>query len=170
MIAPEFSRPVAVDELAPGGSDFAIEANEAERAALANRLGILAIDSLAADIRLVPLGRGMARLEGHVVAELRQACVVTLAEVPAKIDETFERLYAPADAGAPEEVVVHLDEGEIPDPLVGGAIDIGEAAAEQVALALDPYPRAPGVEFRPPADDDAPPPHPFDALRSLKRD
>jgi hypothetical protein len=31
-------------------------------------------------------------------------------------------------------------------PIEGGSIDLGEAVAETMALALDPYPRAPGAE------------------------
>jgi hypothetical protein len=44
-------------------------------------------------------------------------------------------------------------------------VDLGEAAAEQLGLALDPYPRMPGVEM--PAAEDEPEPHPFAALRRL---
>ena len=32
------------------------------------------------------------------------------------------------------------------EPLEGDAIDIGEAVAQQLAVAMEPYPRAPGVE------------------------
>jgi len=168
MSAPEFSRLIEVEQLPPGGSDFAIEAGAAERAALAARFGIVAVDALAAEMRLVPLAGGMVRLEGRVRAEVRQACVVTLAEVPAKIDQTFARLYAPADPDQPAEVIVQLDD-EVPDPLVDGTIDIGEAAAEEVALSLDPYPRAPGAAFEGVPGDKPDPPSPFAALKSLKR-
>jgi hypothetical protein len=48
------------------------------------------------------------------------------------------------------------DEGELVDPdapdppelLVGNTLDVGEAIAEHLALALEPYPRAPGAEFQ----------------------
>ena len=34
-----------------------------------------------------------------------------------------------------------------------GRIDLGALTAESLALALDPYPKKPGVEFEPPAVD-----------------
>ena len=48
-------------------------------------------------------------------------------------------------------------------------IDIGEVAAEFLALALDPYPRKPGVEFAPP-EEEAPTGSAFGALARLKDD
>ena len=47
-----------------------------------------------------------------------------------------------------DEVDLSLDEEDPPDPIVGGIIDIGEAVAEHLALALEPFPRAPGAEFQ----------------------
>jgi hypothetical protein len=52
------------------------------------------------------------------------------------------------------------DEDEI--PYAGGAIDLGEATSEQLALALDPFPRKPGAAF---SNDEAEAPGgPFAAL------
>ena len=48
-IQPEFSRPVRIDTLGEGGRTVAIEADEAERAALAARFGLISIEGLAAD-------------------------------------------------------------------------------------------------------------------------
>ena len=36
-------------------------------------------------------------------------------------------------------------EAELVEPAPGGVVDIGEAVAQQLSLALDPFPRAPGV-------------------------
>ncbi len=41
--------------------------------------------------------------------------------------------------------VAWADEDEA-EPVVGRTIDLGEALAEELALALDPYPRVPGAE------------------------
>ncbi len=157
MSTPEFSRPVVVEKLPPAGQDFAIEAEAAERDALARRFGLLGIDRLAADIRLRPVGAaGAVRASGRIEAVVRQACVVTLVELTNRVEAEFEVAYAPAHA-APDadraEITIALDEEDPPDPLIDGVIDIGETTAEQLALALDPYPRAPGAVFdAPPAD------------------
>ncbi len=52
-------------------------------------------------------------------------------------------------------------------PYEGGVLDLGEAAAEQLALALEPYPRAPGEEIEP--REDASGQRPFAGLASLRR-
>lgn len=172
--APEFSRPIAVDQLKDREKVFKIEADEAERRALAQRFGILAIDSLKAELKLKPAAGGMMRLAGHVEAQLHQACVVTLVDVPAKIDETFERVYSPhvepADEEA-DEIEFDVEAEDPPDPVIDGVIDIGEAVAEEVALALDPYPRAPGAVFDRPAEGEPEQrANPFAALAKLKKE
>lgn len=168
--APEFSRRAAVDQLGPGETAFEISAEPAEREALARRFGILGIDRLDASLRLRPLGAGRVRLSGTLNAEVRQACVVTLEEVPARIDEAVERSYAPVAGALEQDVTLEFDAEEAPDAIVEGAIDLGEAVAEALALALDPYPRAPGVEFAPPPGPPEPErPNPFAVLEKLKK-
>jgi hypothetical protein len=44
------------------------------------------------------------------------------------------------------EVIVSAETEDPPEAVTGGMIDLGETAAQQMALALDPYPRAPGAE------------------------
>jgi hypothetical protein len=60
------------------------------------------------------------------------------------------------------------DDPEAPDeiPYQGSTIDLGEAATEQLALALDPYPRLPGAELDPAARDREP--SPFGSLTALR--
>jgi len=167
--SPEFSRPVSVEKLTSGGSVYRIEANPAEREALARRFGIVGVDELTAELTLRSSGaKGAVRLEGELVARVRQSCVVSLAEVAARIDEHFHRAYAP-EAVDELDVIVDLDSDDPPDPLIGGSIDIGEATAEALALSLDPYPRAPGAVFDPSIAGIPEPPSPFAALAALKR-
>jgi hypothetical protein len=167
--SPEFSRPVSVEKLIAGGSIYRIEANPAEREALARRFGILGVGELSAELTLRSSGaKGIVRLEGEFVAQVRQSCVVTLAEVAARIDEHFNRAYAP-EAVDEMDVIVDLDAADPPDPLTDGIVDIGEATAEALALALDPYPRSPGAVFDPSVAGVAEPPSPFAALAALKR-
>ena len=64
-----------------------------------------------------------------------------------RVEGSFERLYG---AGAPEEAggpITDADAEESPEPFTHGAVDVGEAVAEQLALELDPFPRAPGAAF-----------------------
>ena len=61
-------------------------------------------------------------------------------------------------------------EHEPPETIIDGVIDIGELAAQFLALALDPYPRAPGVALDQVwSDGDEPTSSPFAAIEKLKR-
>ncbi|MFC7539628.1 DUF177 domain-containing protein [Siccirubricoccus deserti] len=85
--------------------------------------------------------RGAGR--GRFTATVTQACIVTLEPVEQQMAESLAfRLLPPEqeEADGPED----LDEIACPD----GVADLGEAVAEQLALALDPYPRAPGADCR----------------------
>jgi len=166
--APEFSRPVSISRLPPDGR-FAVAAEARERAALARRFDLVSIDRLAASVRLTRLADQTVRLDAALEAEIVQSCVVTLDPVPAQIVDEFTLMYAPRTE-APREIELTGEE-EAVEPLAGDTIDIGEAVAQQLSLALDPYPHAPGAvlpdEAASPA---APEDHPFAALARLRQD
>lgn len=144
-MSPEFSRIVRIDTLGAAPRAIRIEAEEEERAALARRFGLLAVHRLAADAML-NFRDGAIRAEGKLAAAVTQACVVTAKPIKTEIDEPFLILFRPQpESGGEEEI--ELGEGDLDIVFHDGAeIDIGEAAAETLSLALDPYPRAPDAE------------------------
>ncbi len=146
---PEFSRPVAADRVGRDGLVLEIEAAPAERASLARRYGIIALGALKAECRLKPVAGGMIELSCAFSAHVTQKCVVTLAPVEAGIAESFELRYAldPTVLPLPVEDEIDMAADDPPEALAGGAIDLGEAVAQHLALALDPFPRAPGAAF-----------------------
>ena len=180
---PEFSRPLVVDTLGADGGEREIEANPAECRALARRFHLEAVVSLSATLRLIRLhgtNAGMVRVRGRLVAEVVQSCVVTLVPVPARVEESFSALFSPeAVAGGDESLLdPFADDEDVPEAMVRGVVDLGELTAQHLSLALDPYPRAPGVEFTGFDDDapdndspdgDAPPRNPFGVLAALRR-
>ena len=97
-MTPEFSRPVRIDTLGGSPRALAIEAGEEERATLARRFGLVAIDALSADMRLSRDGDAVTAA-GTLRAEVIQSCVATDAPVPARIEETFTILFRPQPAG-----------------------------------------------------------------------
>jgi uncharacterized metal-binding protein YceD (DUF177 family) len=161
----EFSRPVRVDPLPRGGLEQEIEANEAERAALAALNGLPAIARLTARFRVVKSGKGV-RVEGDVSARLTQTCVVSLDPFEVEIDEPVDVRFMPPQAIDPAAEAHGLDVEDEPDPLIDGKIDLGALACEFFTLALDPYPRKPGAAFEPPAAEPAPE-TPFSRLHVL---
>jgi hypothetical protein len=52
------------------------------------------------------------------------------------------------EAGDVDMDAIDPDE-ELEEPLPEGPLDLGELVAQEFAVALDPYPRAPGAAFTP---------------------
>ncbi len=165
-----FSRIIRVDTLPKDGETVTIEANPAERGALAASLKLPSIDRLSATLTVKRAARGGARVIGAVQGELTQTCVVTLEPFSAAVEEEIDVRFAPPDNEAEArrrrdepETVSMIDDDE-PDPLIDGKIDLGALACEFFALGLDPYPRKPGVAFEPPVEP-KPEATPFAVLR-----
>ncbi|MGH7034999.1 MAG: YceD family protein [Stellaceae bacterium] len=162
----EFSRPIDLSRLGPGGKSYEIAATAEERGALARRFELLDIEHLAARVTLTPAAGGFYRLSATLEAALTQACVVTLDPVAARIEERFSLLYGALDA---QKEVLLDGESETVEPLDGMIVDIAEAVAQQLSLALDPFPRAADA---PEQAESAPPQprldSPFAALSGLR--
>jgi uncharacterized metal-binding protein YceD (DUF177 family) len=144
MIAPEFSRPRRLDQIGAGEGDITVTADANERAALARRFGLLGIESLDARYALHRDTSGI-RATGHLSARVTQACVASHEPVPATVEEDFEIRFLPEPEDTADEVELSEDECDTVF-YAGNAIDLGEAAAETLALALDPFPRSPRAE------------------------
>ena len=140
MTPPEFARPRRLDTLGPGETVAEVEATPAERAALARRFGLVSVERLAASYVLRRDAAGVIAT-GHVSARVEQACVATGEPCPAVVEEDFGLRFAPEGQAGAEEVELS---GEALDTMfyAGSAIDLGEAAAETMVLALDPFPRS----------------------------
>lgn len=141
-VTSEFSRPVRLDTLGEGARAMTVAADEAERAALAARFRIVAVGRLEAEAMLTRKGETV-EVSGRIVADVVQACVASGEDVPEAIDEPFTLRFVPEQAANGGDEEVELDEGELDELFyTGGSIDVGEAVAQTLALALNPYPRA----------------------------
>jgi len=156
---PELHCVVAADRIGAAGLEVTVEADSGALDALTRRMGIPAVEALRCVFRLVRLTADTIQAEGRLQAQVVQTCVISLEDFPAAIDERFRVRFVPAG-----------QESDDPDPeaddeigYADGMLDLGEAAAEQLALALDPYPRAPGAELPELGVDTVG--HPFAALR-----
>lgn len=144
----EFSRRLPVERIGSTPVAERIEASEAERGNLAARLGLVGLRELAADLELVRRPGGLIRLTGNLRAEVEQTCVVTIETFAAHVEESFELFFAERpDERAADLDIDPLDDEAWPEPVENSAIDLGEAVAQQLSLALDPHPRAPGAEL-----------------------
>lgn len=147
----ELSRLLLVDPLAEGGLDFAFEASQQERAKLSRRFDLVAIDSLSASgtVTRGPMPSSIV-VEGRLAADAVQTCVATLEPVPEHVEADFRRLFVVGDSGDDGEADIEIDPlDDLPEPLAGPMLDVGEVVAEELSLSLDPYPRAAGAEGLP---------------------
>lgn len=152
MSAPEFSRPVRLKAIPE--EPLVLEADAAERQALAERFGIVAIESLRAEIALEPEKKGKVSAHGSLDAQIVQACAVSGDEFPVAIEEDLGFVFVPAQQRAPteqedEEIEIEIElAGEELDEIEyeGDSFDLGEAVAQSLALAIDPYAEGPGAD------------------------
>jgi len=123
-----------------------LEANEAERAALAERFALVAIGSLKADISLAASGETISA-DGMLEAEIVQSCAVSGEDLPVKISEPLALVFVPASSVQTTEEEVELEEHEL-DQIAyeGTSFDLGEAVAQSLALATDPFATGPNAE------------------------
>lgn len=162
-MTPELVRVLPVDRVVAPGLDFTVTASAEECAAMARRLGVPEVAKLSCAFRLRPDLAGVLLAEGRLQVRLTQICVVSLDPFAVRLDERFRLRFVPEGREDPEPDPESDDE----IPYAGVSIDLGEAAAEQLALVLEPYPRKPGAAL--PADlaDEAA--GPFAALARLRR-
>ncbi len=140
----EFARPVLLDQITERERVMEVSAGEAERRALAERFGLVDLKRLEATVRLSRSGV-FYRIEADWQADVVQTCVVTLEPIENHLSDRLVERYGPTDREATE---LDLDpETEDPEEIEGGAIDVGEAVAQALSLALDPYPRKPGAKL-----------------------
>jgi uncharacterized metal-binding protein YceD (DUF177 family) len=153
------------------GERLHLVADEAERKAIAERLGLDGIERFEAHVVLTRDGDRVGA-NGRIAARMDQRCVVTGESVPANVDEPFDVRFIPEPpVGHPdEEIELKAEECD----LVfhdGAAVDLGSALADTLALSLNPYPRSAAAEsaLRDAgvlSEDEA---GPFAALAQLKR-
>ena len=142
MTGPEFSRPLRTATVPAAGLALRLEANAQECAAIAARLGLLALHGFVAELRLKPETAGGIRVEGDFSADLEQACVVSLEPVSQRVAESIALRIIP-EGQTPTEDPDAIDEVETEH----GLAELGEVLAQHLALALDPYPRLEGAEL-----------------------
>ncbi len=170
---PPLERFTDLDRLGHAGADVEIATKAEDRARLAQWAKVESIESFSAKVELRRLGANRFMLDYELLAELTQACVVTLEPVHSHIERSFLRElhvsgHIPADKGG----ALTLDAGddEVPEEVQSPHFDLAGPLLEEFLLAIDPYPRAQGAAFEAPDDEDAAGGNPFAVLKSLKTD
>jgi uncharacterized metal-binding protein YceD (DUF177 family) len=167
---PPYCHPFDLASLGDAEKVIEFAPSVAERGAIAAWAGIDALSALSATVRLRRAGTDAFEYSGTFSAEIAQSCVVTLDPVHTRIEGTVERKFQATASlrkrhAQDEEPLEADDETE---PIIGGILDLAAPVLEELALAIDPYPRAPGAVFEAPSDSDKPA-NPFAVLAGLKK-
>jgi len=167
---PPWTRPLPLHELGRGPVTLELEPSPEERVAIARSLALKSLPALSARITVRPWFDGV-ELSGGFQATVEQVCGVSLDPFEQTVEGEIEVRAVPA--GSPHaadaeggEVELDLEAPDPPDVLEGDSIDVAAYVLEYFALAINPFPRKPGVEFEftPPAEEESP----FAVLRKLK--
>jgi hypothetical protein len=152
-----------IARLPKAGLPVAIDADVQQRERLAAIHGLDAVDRFHAELLVTSWKRNGVRVEGRVEADIVQSCVVSLEPVENHIDEAVSAVFLPEDSrlgregfGSGGEIVLSYDGPDSPETFAGDTIDVGALAEEFFGLAIDPYPRKPGVELPAEAGDGEP--------------
>ena len=170
---PEFSRPFDIRGIT--AEPVFLEANAEECAALAKRFGLVAVNALSATLDVAADGEDISA-KGTMNADVVQSCAVSGDDLPVTIAEDITLRFVPATTleASEEDEEIELAEDEL-DTIgyEGTSFDLGEAVAQSLALAIDPFATGPNADSARRdhglIEEEASGPL-ADALRALKKD
>lgn len=140
----EFSRPYDATRLP--SAEQVLEPNEAEAAALAQRFGLVSIGNLTAWITLKADGPTV-RATGKFAADIIQSCAVSGEDLPVRLAEPIALHFVPPADTPESDEEIELDAADLDEiEMDGTRFDLGEAVAQSLALAIDPYLEGPGAD------------------------
>lgn len=145
MVTNEFSHVVKISEIGNHSHNIKLSADDEARSGLIARFDLAALDSLDAELSLKHEAADII-VTGRFTASLAQYCIATGDPVPARIDDAIHIRFInePTTNGevelelAPDDCDTMFHDGQ--------TIDLGEAVAQSLGLALHPYPRSPEAE------------------------
>jgi len=154
------------------GYGISLTAGPEELRRLAEWAGIDEVSHLRARIEVRPESKIRYAIETEFEADIVQSCVVTLEPVRTRIARRFTRelqltrgLHRFADRGG--MVSPAASDDEAPDEIENPRYDLAAPLREEFALAIDPYPRAPGVALEPADEGRGQVQNPFTVLKKF---
>lgn len=123
------------------GISFNLTATQEECKALAERFDLPAVYSfeLFGSVR----GSDILRYEGKFEVKVVRECVVSLEEFEQTVSGEFSELFSEngTDFSVETNFDIDMDDEETVDLIKNGRLEIGEIAAQQFGLHLDPFPK-----------------------------
>jgi len=171
---PPFEQDYDLGDLRRGEEDIRVEAKGDDLARIAAWADLRALESFGATVHLRKHSQTRFSLDANLEADVVQDCVVTLEPVRSHISRPVHRELHLAETirlKPHESIALGAGAGddEVPEEIDSLTYDLAAPLLEELLLAIDPYPRAPGVEFAAPAAEaELRPESPFAVLKSLK--
>lgn len=148
------SYPVSVAHVPTKGIPLKIEANEKERALLAQNHELQSVHSFSADILITQWKKDGIKVRGHIEAQITQTCIATLEPINAMVSEDLDTIFVPEHSRLARirldesgEMLIDAEGPDIPETFTGDVIDIWAVIEEFFELAIDPYPRKSDVDY-----------------------
>ena len=170
MTTHEFSHMIDLRQISD--KPLVLVPDETERRRLSGRFGITEIESMRAELRLTVEGQKV-EAKGHLKASIVQMCAISGEDFPVRISEPVALRFVPlnADRAPEEEIEITADDCDEIE-YEGTSFDLGEAVAQSLALAIDPFAEGPNAdkaraEHKLGGDVSS---GPFAALSALKKD
>ncbi|HSM94399.1 MAG TPA: hypothetical protein VLT91_00045 [Rhizomicrobium sp.] len=162
-----------LSDLSAAGAEVTIDLKQEQRAKLAAWLDVESVEKFTGVVALRKLAMNRFRYEARLLCDLTQPSVVTLEPLQTHIAESFSRELHVAhrlrrEVAGDEELALAAGDDDAPEEIESSKFDLAGPLLEELSLALDPYPRAPGEAFRPPELPDDKPESPFAVLKRLK--
>jgi uncharacterized metal-binding protein YceD (DUF177 family) len=169
MVAPEFSHIVKLSAIGSAPLTGKLVANEEERSKLAQRFDLPKISTLIASFTLQS-GEDRIGFVGQLESDLQQRCAITGESFQLRLREEFDIAFVPKlEIDNPQEEIELTEEDCDIVEYENGQLDLGEAIAQTLYLALEPFPRGPNADAvarkRLTSEEEA---GPFGALAALK--
>lgn len=170
---PPFEHIYDLSDLSSAGAEVKIALKPEQRARLANWLEVETVEAFEATVTLRKLAANRYRLDVRLTCDLTQPSVVTLEPLKTRIAEEFSRELHVAhrlrrEIAAEEELTLAAGDDDAPEEIETSRYDLAGPLLEELSLALDPYPRAPGEAFAAPEEPGGKPESPFAVLKKLK--
>ncbi len=146
METPEFSHIVKLSEIGSTPRSGKLSASEEERRKLAERFDLPKITTLDTAYTL-QADENRIGFTGQIDSDLQQRCSVTGESFQVRLHENFDIAFVPRLEidGTEEEIELIEEDCDIIE-YDNGQLDLGEAIAQTLYLALAPFPRGPNAD------------------------
>ncbi|MBW8310025.1 MAG: DUF177 domain-containing protein [Candidatus Paracaedibacteraceae bacterium] len=145
-MTPEFSRVFNLDKIGQLAYKYEIKATPEELEQLSKRFNLISLKTFHASFDITKAHkRGEYEVHARVVADVIQACIVTLKEVSEQLEFEYklnlvegdeDRFHDDLDWHAEAEKEYDLEFYQ------NNEVDFGEITSQYLSLELNPYPRA----------------------------